>query len=463
MFFPLKTQAHDGKIRLGAIGIILACLLVHLLVWRDNSARGARIAELEQEMSRYGTQKRIDNLIEEAGGTDVIGSSSQERDSLAAIAKEALQKERQGSLFYRLALVLGDFNPLNLITYQFVHADWLHLIFNMWFFYLVGVTMEKYWGMGKFIGLYMLCGIVAALGFLAASGAKSRGVPLVGASGAIAGMMGAFAVTHGDAKITMMWLFGFRGGTFQVSSRVYLGFWFAGQLWDAFIHTGTTAGGVAFLAHVIGFLAGLGLGKKIPGDVFYKRAYARDTFGSAVDKIVSGEKLVVPVKKGPEAPAHQDGGEVMSLLNQARHVLEEGGGREAGGTLAGAMEKAFAVPSLDPKVFETALGRVLESQPAADLPPGALYAWARRLESMDWWQWAVRFYDAAATDLSSGTNDHAKSNARFRAAVLRMDRRYESDRAKLGFQAILAMEPNGNFAEEAGARLKAMGVTSTGR
>jgi membrane associated rhomboid family serine protease len=465
MFFPLKTEAHDGKFRFGALGIILACLLVHILVWRDNSARAGGMADSARELSRHETDKRVHDMIGEAGGEGVFddGSAARENDSMLAAAKEALRKQREASLFYRLALVLGDFNPLNLITYQFTHADWLHLIFNMWFFYLVGVTMEKYWGMGKFLGLYLLCGVVAALGFLAASGAKSRGVPLVGASGAIAGMMGAFAVTHGDAKVTMMWLFGFRGGTFSISARVYLGFWFAGQAWDAFVHSGGSGGGVAFLAHVIGFLAGLALGKWVPGDVFYERAYVRDTFGDAVDKLVSGEKLEVAPKKAPEAPAHQNGTDVMTLLNQGRHVLEQGRGREAGGLLAAAMEKAFAVPALDPKVLEAALGRVLESRPAAELPPGALYAWARRLEAADWWQWAIRLYDAAAADPSPGTNVHAKSNARFRAAVLRMDRRYESDRAKQGFQAILDLEPDGNFAEEAGARLKAMGVMSSGR
>jgi membrane associated rhomboid family serine protease len=439
--------------------------VVHILVWRDESARDGRVGELARELSRHEADKRAHDLIGEAGGAGVFedGSRARESDSLAGLAKDALRKERQASLFYRLALVFGDFNPLNLITHQFTHAGWLHLIFNMWFFYLVGVTMEKYWGLGRFLGLYSLGGVIAALGFLAASGAKSRGVPMVGASGAIAGMMGAFAITHGDAKVTMMWLFGFRGGTFTVSSRVYLGFWFAGQTWDAFVHSGSAGGGVAFLAHVIGFLTGLGFGKWVPGDVFYERAYVRDTFGDAVGKLVSGEKLDVPEKKKPETPVHQDGTDVMTLLNQARHIQEQGRGREAGSLLAGALEKAFAVPALEPRVLETALGRVLETRPAAELPPGALYAWARRLEAMDWWQWSICFYDAAAGDPSPGTNEHAKSNARFRAAVMRMDRRYESDRAKLGFQAILALEPNGNFAEEAEARLKAMAVMNSDR
>lgn len=113
---------------------------------------------------------------------------------------------------YKLALVSGDFNPLNLLTHQFVHGDWLHLLFNLWFFYIVGVTMEKFWGMGRFFLIYLGCGVMAALGFLLLSGAAAKGIPMVGASGAIAGMMGAFAMTHGDAKVQMVWIWGLRGG-----------------------------------------------------------------------------------------------------------------------------------------------------------------------------------------------------------------------------------------------------------
>jgi membrane associated rhomboid family serine protease len=465
MIIPLKTEAHDGRVRFGALGIIALCILVHFMVWRDNGTRVATMDRLERELSRHASDRQVDDLLKDVGGDGVFddGSPARERDSLAARAGAELLGERRASLFYRLALVEGDFNPINLITHQFTHADLLHLLFNMWFFYLVGVTMEKFWGTGRFILLYLICGVIAALGFMLVSGAKSRGIPMVGASGAIAGMMGAFAVTHGDAKVTLLWLFGLRARTFQISSRLYLGFWIAGQLWDAFIHSGQSGGGVAFMAHVAGFFGGVLFGKKVAGDVFYKKAYEPEIMAEAINKLASGEKLVVKPSKAPEAPAYQSGSDIMTLLNQARHALEQGQRRDSGGMLFGALEKAFGVPGLDPKVLETALVRVLEAHPAAELPAGALYAWARRLETLDWWQWAIRFYDEAAADPTPGTNHHAKANAAFRAAVLRMDRRYESDRARLGFQAILAADPYGNFAEEAGQRLAAMGTTSSGR
>ncbi|GEM_PF-3037091 len=458
MFLPLKTEAHDGRFRLGALGIILGCILVHVAVWRDNSAREDKLAGFESQLTRHKADKRAEDMLKDVGGDGVFddGSPAREGDSLAAQATQDLDKERKASLFYRLALVRGDFNPINLITNLFTHADFLHLFFNMWFFYLVGVTMEKYWGTGKFILLYLACGVFANLAFMLISGGpKNIGVPLVGASGAIAGMMGAFAATHGDAKVTMLWFFGFRMNTFQISSRVYLAFWILGQLWDGFLDSGK-AGGVAFSAHIAGFLIGILLGKKVPGDVFYKRAYTQENFGAIVDNLVSGEKLQVTAQPRIAAPPVQDGTEVITLLNQARHALEQGDGRSAGGLLFNGVERAFALPGADPKILETALIRILES-PAAVLPAGALYAWSRRLESIDWWQWAIRFYDTAANDPSPATNGHARSGSRFRAAVLRMDHLHEKDAARLGFQTILRVEPEGSFAEEAGRRLAALG------
>lgn len=458
MFFPIKTEAHDGQVRFGSIGIIVACLILHIVIGRDSARREEKMGGLERELQDHRAGKHFDDMLKDVGGEGVFddGSPARARDSAAAVAKAELQEEREASLFYKLALVEGDFNPINLITHMFVHADWLHLIFNMWFFYLVGVTMEKYWGLGRFLLLYLACGIAAALGFMLVSGAKSRGIPMVGASGAIAGMMGAFMMTHGSAKVTLFWTAGFRGGTIPVSARVYLGFWIAGQLWDAFVHSGQ-AGGVAFMAHVAGFFAGVLVGKKVPADVFYQRAYKEDGFAQAIEKLEATEKLIVPEAKPVEGPKLQDGSEIMTLLNQGRHALESGNGPAAAGLIASALEKSFAVPGLDPKIRETALIRVLESQPAAVLPGGALYSWARRLEGIDWWQWAIRFYDAAAVDATGATNPHAMRGAWFRAAAMRMDRGYEKDNARRGFEAILAGEPDGNFAEEAAQRLKAMG------
>ena len=456
MFLPISTEANDGKIRSGAIAIILTCLVVHLMVSHDQGKRAGRMAQLQEDVNRGKTEKKFESLLEDAGGQDVFESSGTlaEKEAARIAALIALEHERKNSLMYRLALVPGDFNPLNLLTHLFVHADWSHLIFNLWFFYIVGVSMEKYWGLGKFLGQYLACGMAGSLGFLLLAGAKSRGIPLVGASGAIAGMMGAFAVTHGDAKVKMMWIWGFRGGSFSVPSRWYLGFWAAGQITDAILYS-PQAGGVAFSAHVAGFLAGLLAGKKVTGDSFYQRAYTPEFTPEDVDRLASGEKLKI-AKPPSQGPQFQDGSEVTALLNRGLHQLENGDAKAAGENLFLSMDKALANSGLSSKLVEEALQSILQALPKIILPPGAVYSWGRRLEQKDWWPWAIRFYDEAAADFTPGTSPHSRTSSLFRAASLRMDHGQEKDRAVSGFQALLRNDPDGPLAAEAGARLAAL-------
>lgn len=456
MFIPISTEANDGRIRMGSIGIILACFVIHVAVSLDEGRRAGRMAELHHEVQRGNSDKSFEKLLEDVGGEDVFDDRAT-RDARASdrvSTVKALEAERKKSLMYRLALVAGDFNPINLITHQFVHGDWLHLIFNLWFFYIVGVTMEKYWGLGKFLGIYLACGILGALGFLILAGSKSQGIPLVGASGAIAGMMGAFAVTHGDAKVKMLWIFGFRIRFFSIPSRWYLGFWVAGQIIDTFVYSSQVSG-VAFSAHVAGFLAGMVAGKKFPGDKFYEKAYTTLFSSEDIDRLASDEKLKI-AKSPTQGPVHQDGSDVNTFLNRGLHKLEHGDSKGAGENMFLAMDKALSNAGLSSHLVEAALRQILEALPRIDLPPGAAYSWGRRLEQKDWWPWAIRFYDAAAADFSPGTSPHSRSSSLFRAATLRMDHGQEKDRAILGFQALLRGDPGGPMAAEAETRLASM-------
>lgn len=453
MFLPIKTEAHDGRIRMGSVAIVLICLVVHILVSRDQSQRAGRMMELEREVMDQKVGRKFDDLLDQAGGQGVFDTEEdrEERKAEAEETRAALEAERQGSLMYRLALVVGDFNPLNLITHQFTHGDWLHLIFNMWFFYIVGISMEKYWGLGRFLGIYLACGVLAALGFILLAGSRNAGIPMVGASGAIAGMMGAFAATHGDAKVMVMWIFGVRVKFFAIPAGWYLGFWAAGQVWDSFLHS-NQAGGVAFAAHAAGFFAGLAAGKKIRGDAFYEKAYKPEFDLAVVDKLSSDAKLDIP-KEAPAAAHHQDGTLVTTLLNRGLHALEHGDRKAAGEDVFHAMEKALTIVGLDSRLVEGTLRRVLEALPSLDLPPGAVYAWARKLEQKDWWQWAILLYDAAAADFTPGTSPHSRSSSLFRAADLRLSHGHEKDRALLGLQAVMRNDPGSPLAADAEARL----------
>lgn len=137
-------------------------------------------------------------------------------------------------------------------TSMFMHGGWLHLIGNMLFLWIFGNNIEDYMGPVKFILFYILSGL-AAISLYTLFGPSSK-VPLIGASGAIAGVMGAYIVLFPKADITVLIVF-FLIQFIVVPAKIVLGIWFFLQLFMSL--TGTSSGGgVAWMAHVGGFLFG---------------------------------------------------------------------------------------------------------------------------------------------------------------------------------------------------------------
>jgi len=139
-------------------------------------------------------------------------------------------------------------------TSMFLHGGWLHLIANMWTLYIFGDNVEDTLGHGKFIVLYLASGTVAAMTQLLS--APSSVMPMVGASGAIAGVMGAYFSLFPAARIlTLVPVFFFV--IIEIPAYVFLGLWFLLQFFSgAFSILGQMNVGVAFWAHVGGFAAG---------------------------------------------------------------------------------------------------------------------------------------------------------------------------------------------------------------
>jgi membrane associated rhomboid family serine protease len=146
-----------------------------------------------------------------------------------------------------------------MFTSMFMHAGWLHLIGNMWTLYIFGDNVEDVLGRGQFLVFYLTCGLAAlAAHILFAAGSAT---PLVGASGAIAGVMGAyFSLFPGARVLTLVPIF-IIFTVIELPAYIFLGFWFFFQFFQGtFTLGGTgTAGGVAWWAHVGGFMAGVGL------------------------------------------------------------------------------------------------------------------------------------------------------------------------------------------------------------
>ena len=141
-------------------------------------------------------------------------------------------------------------------TSMFMHGGWLHIIGNMWFLWIFGDNVEDAMGSLRFFVFYVLCGVAAAA-LQIATNVEST-VPMVGASGAIGGVMGAYVLLYPRVRVHLLIFLGFFVTTIAVPAVFMLGYWFLLQLLGGFSSTGAT-GGVAFWAHVGGFAAGAAL------------------------------------------------------------------------------------------------------------------------------------------------------------------------------------------------------------
>jgi membrane associated rhomboid family serine protease len=172
-------------------------------------------------------------------------------------------------------VVPAAFSPATLITSMFLHGSWWHVIGNMWYLWIFGDNVEDRVGHGRFLVFYLLCGIAAALGQIAMDPTST--LPTVGASGAIAGVMGAYFVLYPHSRVLTLipWIF---LQIVELPAILLLGVWFLMQLVNAGAVAVTASahggGGVAFAAHVAGFVVGV-IG------IFVFRRRDRDYWGQA--------------------------------------------------------------------------------------------------------------------------------------------------------------------------------------
>ena len=155
-----------------------------------------------------------------------------------------------------LACVVEDtHNWYTAITHMFMHGGWFHVIGNMWFLAIFGDNVEDSMGSIRFVFFYLLCGLAAAATQMALD--PQSAIPMVGASGAIGGVMGAYVVLYPRAPIHMLVFLGFFITRIIVPAYFMLGYWFLLQLLGVLPALGGNSGGVAVGAHVGGFLAGV--------------------------------------------------------------------------------------------------------------------------------------------------------------------------------------------------------------
>jgi membrane associated rhomboid family serine protease len=165
--------------------------------------------------------------------------------------------------FYTMGVVPFDvthnFGPavaLSFLTSMFLHGGFMHIIGNMLYLWIFGNNVEDSMGRGRFLVFYLITGITASAAQVLAS-PNSR-LPSIGASGAIAGILGAYIVLFPNARVQTLIFLGYFARMAQLPALLVLGFWFVLQLFNGLLAFGMTQlGGVAWFAHIGGFVAGL--------------------------------------------------------------------------------------------------------------------------------------------------------------------------------------------------------------
>jgi membrane associated rhomboid family serine protease len=178
-------------------------------------------------------------------------------NALAWLLEISLAPDDLNRFLIAYGVVPARFVPITLLTSMFLHGGWSHIIGNMWYLWIFGDNVEDAFGHGRYLIFYLLCGTTAAIAQIVME--PNSMLPTIGASGAIAGVMGAYFVLYPRSRVlTLIPIFLL--SVIEVPAIFLLGFWFLMQL----VNAGAVAsvanagqGGVAFAAHVGGFIVGV--------------------------------------------------------------------------------------------------------------------------------------------------------------------------------------------------------------
>src|SRR5919204_4277603 len=275
LLFPVRVEdAEVDRMPAISIGIAAACAAAFLLTWVLPNNPDGMHADSFREIVRYYQEHPYltvqpsflyDYLRPEARAT--LEGMHEETPVTVDEATRALEQTHLDSMISEFAAA-AEAAPLRRfglipargllqpgwLTHMFLHFGWMHIIGNLFFFYLVGPLLEDLWGRHFFAAFYLVGGLMAALAHVAIDPHST--VLMAGASGAIAACMGAFTYRCANRKIRMAYMIGLlRRGTFLIPAWLWGGFWFAGEVFSFAMHQSE---GVAVMAHIGGFLFGFG-------------------------------------------------------------------------------------------------------------------------------------------------------------------------------------------------------------
>ncbi|MDY6787856.1 MAG: rhomboid family intramembrane serine protease [candidate division WOR-3 bacterium] len=268
MIIPIGNTGNLRRAPFITIGLIVICILVYMFI-RPSIAKHDRM--FMEERTEY-VNLVVEWLIaeEEYSYEDMIANPDKLSDEIESPsveitseyyddiqrAKEEMEEARSKHIFYTLGVSRNNMNPVKFISSIFTHASLPHLLGNLWFLLLLGANVEDTYGRFNFLVFFILSGIVSSVIFILSQQDPSN--PLIGASGAIAGVMGVFMIRHFTTKIKFFYFFfPVRPlmGTFRLMAGIVLPLWFIQQITDALNESNSQ---VAFMAHIGGFIFGVG-------------------------------------------------------------------------------------------------------------------------------------------------------------------------------------------------------------
>ena len=384
-------------------------------------------------------------------------------DSLEIDNKEELIEKKtrikNSPLILKLAFIPSNFNIVKLFTAMFTHADWIHLIGNMLFFYVCAITLERFWGGGKFLFLYLLFGIFSSLSNMAwdAAFGKSLNVPLVGASGAIAGLMGAFWVTHGKTRVHCVFLIFLWPRFIKLPAWFFMLFWFFEQAMYMFLFAHIHAG-VAFCAHVSGFIAGVLAG-------FFVKSETQAAVVKAPARTLRRACMPIPNDRTSQINDTTGGNAFTNTLNQTsiRQPIEMGwvafehkAYDDAAQRLVAAISSLVSSPHPDLNAIHGHVQRVIKEWKALPIHSNQYYEWANVLIRLD-----DRFLSLQCFDLAAykSQNAHIKTNSLFQAAKLRIELGIQPEKARKDLLYLLTLSTQSPAASEAKSLLDRLRLT----
>jgi membrane associated rhomboid family serine protease len=286
MFLIIPVGHESNEVRRlpwVTFSIMAICLVVHIFLSLEVGAKQNRLEAAAEEMVRFyfnhpylelnpdlkklifsgGNEERLEvtlNAYRQMVSRPDRQTAVEEQESLDRLGTVLLQA-LDDFPYRKWGYVPADRSFLALLTYMFVHGGWLHLFGNLLLLYITGPFIEDQWGRPVYAAFYLTMGVLSALMY--ASHYPNFTGPLIGASGAIAGVMGAFLINFYKTKINFFyWIGFFFRGTFEAPAFVMLPLWvllefFNANVVDSIHAEGGSGGGVAHWAHVWGFIFGV--------------------------------------------------------------------------------------------------------------------------------------------------------------------------------------------------------------